>query len=56
MTVIAPAAESSSAVIGLPAVVLPITMRPNLSRMSRSEVVSASTVITSEAAVMSNPV
>ena len=56
ITVIAPAAESSSAVIGLPAVVLPITIRPSRWRISRSDVVSASTVMTSEAAVMSNPV
>src|SRR5712692_7450822 len=56
MTVMAPAAKMSSAVIGLPLVVLPITIRPRRRRMSCNEVVSASTVITSEAAVMSKPV
>ena len=56
ITVIAPAAKMSSAVIGLPMVVLPITMRPSLARMSFKDVDSASTVMTSEAAVMSNPV
>ena len=56
ITVIAPAAKMSSAVIGLPMVVLPMTMRPSLARMSFKDVDSASTVMTSEAAVMSKPV
>src|SRR6266849_731559 len=56
ITVIAPAAWSSSAVIGLPSVVLPMTIRPKRRRMSCSEVDSARTAITSDAAVMSNPV
>ena len=42
--------------MGLPEVVLPITMRPSRWRMSFNDVVSASTVITSDAAVMSKPV
>ncbi len=55
MTVMAPAARSSSAVIGSPASVYPMTIRPSRSRMSRSEVDRASTAMTSDAAVMSNP-
>ena len=56
MTVIAPAAFSCSAVTGSPAAVYPTTIRPMRRRRSRSDVESASTAMTSEAAVMSNPV
>ncbi len=55
MTVIAPAARRSSAVTGLPSYVWPTTIRPSRDRMSCSDVDSASTAITSLAAVMSNP-
>ena len=55
MTVIAPAARSSSAVTGLPSGVKPTTMRASRLRMSWSEVDRARTAITSEAAVMSKP-
>ena len=55
-TVMAPAQPMSSAVIGAPSFELPITMRPNRSRMSASEVVSAKTAMISDATVMSNEV
>ena len=54
-TAIAPAACRSSAVTGRPSRAWPTTMRPSRTRRSFSEVQSASTAITSEAAVMSNP-
>ncbi len=56
MTAIEPAACSCSAVTGTPSLVYPTTMRPMRARMSSSEVAKAKMAITSEAAVMSNPV
>ena len=56
ITVMAPAAFSSSAVTGWPDWVKPTTIRPMRVRRSRSERASASTAITSDAAVMSKPV
>mmetsp|Transcript_2029 Transcript_2029/g.7063 ORF Transcript_2029/g.7063 Transcript_2029/m.7063 type:complete len:359 (+) Transcript_2029:534-1610(+) len=55
-TVSAPPQPRSSAVTGSPARERPTTMRPSRSRMSASDVVSASTAMTSEATVMSKPV
>mmetsp|Transcript_4788 Transcript_4788/g.16492 ORF Transcript_4788/g.16492 Transcript_4788/m.16492 type:complete len:219 (+) Transcript_4788:2884-3540(+) len=52
----APPMPRSSAVMGSSALDVPTTMLPSRSRMSRSDVVSASTAMISEATVMSNPV
>jgi hypothetical protein len=46
----------SSAVMGSPALLMATTMLPRRSRMSRNDVVSASTAITSEATVILKPV
>src|SRR5699024_11817732 len=56
ITAIAPAPLTSSAVIGSPAAVKATTIRASRARRSASEVASARVAITSEAAVMSNPV
>mmetsp|Transcript_71767 Transcript_71767/g.226743 ORF Transcript_71767/g.226743 Transcript_71767/m.226743 type:complete len:213 (-) Transcript_71767:643-1281(-) len=55
-TVSAPPMPRSSASMGSPALEMPTTMRPRRSRMSRSEVVRASTAMISDATVMSKPV
>ncbi len=55
-TVIAPATSISSAVIGFISLSYPTTIRPILFLKSSSEVHKANAAITSEAAVMSNPV
>ena len=55
-TVIAPAALRSSAVTGSPSRVRPTVMRPSRSRRSNRSRATATIAITSDAAVMSNPV
>src|SRR5215208_7168854 len=56
ITAMEPAALRSSAVMGFPSVSFPITMRPSLPLRSCREVASARIAITSDAAVMSEPV
>mmetsp|Transcript_8357 Transcript_8357/g.18239 ORF Transcript_8357/g.18239 Transcript_8357/m.18239 type:complete len:227 (+) Transcript_8357:1266-1946(+) len=55
-TVMAPPAPRSSAVMGAPFLEYPTTIAPSFSRISLRLVASASTAMTSEATVMSNPV